>query len=139
MTGGYPGQVRLGGTQGGVPPPARSDKGGTPVRPHRGDPRLGTPKSGWGGTQGGVTPRQGWCTRLARSGWGGGEYRTADGVLDTPWSVCLLRSRRKTFLLLLAIERTQKVKYAYLKSNEHLLIYSIIIQISDNVHPCSWF
>ena len=24
---------------------------------------------------------------------------TADGVLDTAWSVCLLRSRRRTFLL----------------------------------------
>ena len=33
--------------------------------------------------------------------------RTADGVLDTPWSVCLLRSRR-TFLFMLFLFHTHQ-------------------------------
>ena len=34
-------------------------------------------------------------------GWGTPRDRAADGVLDTPRSVCLLRSRRRTFLFYL--------------------------------------
>ena len=47
-----------------------------PVRPGRGG---GTPNTGGGGYP--------------------TSYRITDGVLDTPQSVCLLRSRRRTFLL----------------------------------------
>ena len=36
---------------------------------------------------------------LARGTYLGQEVPTLDGVLDTLWSVCLLRSRRRTFLL----------------------------------------
>ena len=60
-----------------------------------------------------VYPRQRWGTPLARYDrrylrWGTppspdrdgvpSQYRTTDGVLDTPRLVCLLRSRRRTFL-----------------------------------------
>ena len=83
--------------------------GGTPARSRQGVPwgiptgmgypgqvltgvplptRDGVPRPG---PDGGTPPCQGWGT-LA---W----YRTTDGVLDTPQSVCLLHSHRWTFLL----------------------------------------
>ena len=103
--------------------PAKSSQGGTSAG---GIPAWGTPC--WGRGVPWFTPCQGWGThqpgpegRGARGssyqGWGTprqvqtvGEYpppsgrctpryRTTDGVLDTPRSVCLLRSRRRTFLL----------------------------------------
>ena len=72
---GYPSQVKAGGT-----PPA-SQQGGTLVGgvPQWGT--LGTPSQVSGGYPNG----------------GGGLYPTSL-VLDTPRSVCLLRSRRRTFL-----------------------------------------
>ena len=69
-------------------------------------PGMGYPcQQGWGtpqpGQDGGYlrwgTPEQGWGTPLARDGIPPRD-RTADGVLDTPRPVCLLRSRRRTFL-----------------------------------------
>ena len=116
--GGYPSQVQTGGT------PARSDRGylrwGTPWQGWCTPCQVrmgGTTARSEKGTQGGVSPgRDG--VSPARSVWGvpqpgltgGGtlgrdppgrdrvppRYRTADGVLDTPRSVCLLRSRRRT-------------------------------------------
>ena len=105
--GGYPSQVRWdGGT------PARSNggevpwpglTGGTPARSDGGTPAKGYPPAGMGYPPGQVrtggypplaggtpcqTPQQGVPP------W----YRTIDGVLDMPRSVCLLRSGRRTFL-----------------------------------------
>ena len=87
LTGGYPSrdgvlpsQVRIEGTpqQGwGTPPASQVRTEGTPARSRRGTPAWGTPPP----------PRD----------------RTAHGVFDRR-SVCLLRSRRRTFLLLLSSE-----------------------------------
>ena len=79
---------------GGTPPwvPPSDLVGGTPMGvPQQGNtppqvPPMGQP----GGTHWGVPPSD-----LA----GGIPPRVTDGVLDTPRSVCLLRSRRRTFLL----------------------------------------
>ena len=102
---GYPGQVQVGeGTL------ARSSWGGTPCQV--GTPSLlggGLPKLRWGAsparsdgmgdTQGGVPPpRQGLGTPPPP------RYRTTDGVLDSPRSVCLLHSRRRPFLFGLKIK-----------------------------------
>ena len=80
---GTPSQVRTGGgvPHDGVPP---SQGWGTPrqVRTWEGVPHDGVP------------PSQGWGTPFTP--WD----RTTDGVLATPLSVCLVRSRRRTFLLL---------------------------------------
>ena len=96
-------------SQGGVPQlgPARegtlarsSQEGCTPCRgvllPGRTPCRVSTQSGvskGWGSNGG--YPR--WGTLPA----GYPLYRTTDGVLDTPWSVCLLRSRRRTFLFVI--------------------------------------
>ena len=124
--GGYPGQVPPGGYPGQVPPPGGVPRSGTPqggtrVRyppggypgqvpppggylgqvPPQGVPRSGTP---WGvprsGTRG--VPRSGTPPRgVPRSDTpprGGYPGRTTEGVLTTQRAVCLLRSRRRTFL-----------------------------------------
>ena len=99
---GTPGQVRMGGTSArGHPPRIPQPVGcppGTPGQVRMGDryPNqegtcLGYPKPGQDGgypSQGGASP-----------GYSPPRDRTAHGVLDTPQSVCLLRSRRRTFLL----------------------------------------
>ena len=131
-TGGYPGQVQMGGTParsdggvpqpgptgtwGGVPPagmgyPKPGLTGGILARSDRGVPEVGYPLAGMGypkpglrvDTQGGVPPSKDGVppplgptvppriTPPPRD-------RTVDGVLDTPRSVCLLRSRRRTLL-----------------------------------------
>ena len=85
------------GGGGGVPQPsaARGSRvahlGHPPIRPGQGYPCWGVPPLGYSPSDlagggypcrgGGVTPPQ-----------------VTDGVLDTPRSVCLLRSRRRTFL-----------------------------------------
>ena len=109
----YPSQVPEVGypQQGWGIPPARSDGRGVPkvgypsrdgvppARSNVGYPWWGTPSrdgypSQMEGTQGGVPPgRDGVPPRQ-----GYHPYRTTDGVLDTPRSVCLLRSRRRSFL-----------------------------------------
>ena len=61
---------------------------GTPIRPGRGDTLWGYPTSGPPIRPGRGDPCQ-----------GGTPPPVTDGVLDTPRSVCLLRSRRRTFLL----------------------------------------
>ena len=78
-TSGTPCQTWLGGTScRGYP------TSGTPIRPGQGVPPAGGyPTSG---------------TPPVRPGGGGTPLRQTDGVLDTPRSVCLLRSRRRTFL-----------------------------------------
>ena len=82
---GYPSQVQMGG----VPWPGQD--GGYPRWWYH-------PRQGWGtpqpGQDGGGYPRWGYPL----PGMYPLRYRTADGVLDTPRSVCLLRSRRRTFL-----------------------------------------
>ena len=118
--GGYPSQVQPGGTPPQIPPirPAGGYpscwgvplRGGTPPRgyptsgyppspsdmaggyPCRGVPHLGYPpvRPGWGYPCQGVSPCRTWP--------GGTPPQLIDGVLDTPRSVCLLRSRRRTFL-----------------------------------------
>ena len=80
----------------GVPLPGGYPTSGTPIRPGwggtpaRGVPHLGHPP---------IRPGQGGGVTLAGGGVGGGTPpQVTDGVLDTPRSVCLLRSRRRTFL-----------------------------------------
>ena len=106
-TGGYPdgGYPDRGYPTRGVPP-SDLDRGypygGYPMG---GYPRCGTPHWTWMGV-----PRQGyprWGTPLIRPGQGmgvprqgGTPLRLTDGVFDKRRSVCLLRSRRRTFLLL---------------------------------------
>ena len=114
---GYPPcQTWLGGTPPQVPLVGPGQWGGTPVGRY---PTLGTlpPCQTWPGVPvlGGTHlryppsdlargyPTSGTPPPLVRPGWGGGVpllgwYPTSGGVLDTPWSVCLLRSRRRTFL-----------------------------------------
>ena len=77
----WPGGVLLpGGTPSQIPPP--------PIRPNWGYPCWGLPHLGYPPSD------------LAKGYpcWGGTPPRLTDGVLDTPRSVCLLRSRRRTFL-----------------------------------------
>ena len=78
---------------GGVPRPGSDRGGGTPARSRQG---RGVPQPGPAGRY----PTSGTTLPPARSDWGGGGTppRVTDGVLDTPRSVCLLRSRRRTFL-----------------------------------------
>ena len=83
--GGFP--AGLGGTLPGGTPLARSGWG----YPAKGGTLLG-------GTLPGYPPRQG--TPQPRSGGGGYPVRTTKGVLTTRRAVCLLRSRRRTFLFL---------------------------------------
>ena len=99
-----PGQTWLGGTSPQVPP-IRPGRGGIPIEGT--PPRVPPPplldlaeEVPWlgGYPTSGTTPiRPGWGVL-----WRGGVYFTSymitDGVLDTPRSVCLLRSRRRTFL-----------------------------------------
>ena len=82
----------------GTPPP--SDLAG-------GVPQLGVPhlryphQTWWGGYPTLGTPQSDLADR------GGGyptSYRITDGVLDTPRSVCLLRSRRRTFFFTLSVK-----------------------------------
>ena len=84
--GGYLGQVPPGGS--GTPP------GGTQVRyPPGGVPGSGTPP---GGVPGSGTPQGGYPSQVPpRGGYPG---RTTEGLLTTRRAVCLLRSRRRTFL-----------------------------------------
>ena len=98
--GGVPGQVPPGGVPG----------SGTP----RGVPGSGTPPPG--GYPGQVPPRGGTRVRYPRGGYpgqvpplGGGVTRvgSTEGVLTTRRAVCLLRSRRRTFLVL--IKRFPKI------------------------------
>ena len=106
------GDTRWGGTPcwGGTPPqvPPMSDlAGGTPPRvlPHqtwpggtpqpKGYPTLGTPPIG---------PGRG----VPLLGEEGTPLQETDGVLDTLRSVCLLRSRRRTFFLLFLLLNLQK-------------------------------
>ena len=92
----------------GVPPthPLLDLAGGVPLLgeyPNQGYPTLGPPIGpGWGrGTPAGRgTPP--WVpppTPPHRTWPGGVPPQVTDGVLDAPRSVCLLRSRRRTFLL----------------------------------------
>ena len=54
----------------------------------------------WSGQDGGGVPEVGFP--LAEMGYHP-QYRTADGVLDTPRSVFLFRSRRRTLLCFLTV------------------------------------
>ena len=71
---------------GGVPCWGVSHLGTPPIRPGQGVPC-------WGGPHLGYLPPP-----LSDLAGGGTPPRVTDGVLDTPRSVCLLRSRRRTFL-----------------------------------------
>ena len=68
------------------------------------DGRVPQPEMGYSLLSGMGTPVQEWATPLRDrvlpgQGWGTPPRdRTADGVLDTRRAVCLLRSRRRTFL-----------------------------------------
>ena len=77
------GWMRVSPVQGwmGVPPCPRLDGGTPPVQAWMGVPSHPRMDRGPPGRDGVPPPR----------------YRTTDGVLDTPRSVCLLSSRRKTF------------------------------------------
>ena len=103
-----------------LPGPAGMGRGGTLPGPARGGGGGGYPaRSSWGGTQvwyplrpgqdgGGVTLLGGggtqvWSPRPGQDRGGGGyPVRTTEGVLTTRRAVCLLRSRRRTFLFYLS-------------------------------------
>ena len=74
-------------------PQARSGQGDTPARyrPPRPGQDGGVPSQG--------VPQLGTPGRVPPSGVPSPQDKTAHGVLDTPWSVCILRSCRRTFLL----------------------------------------
>ena len=109
---GYPSQVQLGG--------------GYPGQVQSGVPKMGYPlaRSRWGDLRWSTPSRNGVLPQPGQDGgyprWGipppaemgypptpppPPRDRTADGVLDTPWLVCLLRSRRRTFLLKSIVSR----------------------------------
>ena len=108
--GGYPSQIQMGvpllkgyptlstpppfylvgGTPPQVPPPSIRPGWGVPPPPPPSDLAGGYPRPGGNPPQ--VTPPPPHQT------WPEGGYPTSGGVLDTPRSVCLLRSRRRTFL-----------------------------------------
>ena len=96
--GGYLGQVPPWGVPGSGTPPQGGTQSGTPPGgvpgsgPPRGVPGSGTP----GGTQSGPPPG-GYPGQVPPPG-GGYPGRTTEGVLTTRRAVCLLRSRRRTFL-----------------------------------------
>ena len=96
--GGLPCQVQLGGY------PARSSWGGYPAR---GYPAGGVLCRG-AGYPGRVPPRPG-------QDGGGYPVRTTEGVFTTRRAVCLLHSRRRTFLLvlcsLLLVSMTFKIRF----------------------------
>ena len=88
------GETLMGGVaRWGVPhlryPPGQTWPGGTP-------PRVPPHQTWLGGTPAGGTPPR---VPPIRPGWGGGLLHWV--VLDTPRSVCLLRSRRRTCLYII--------------------------------------
>ena len=97
---------------GGIPRPGPDGEVRQPGSARGGIPKVIRP--GWGVPLRGGTPPQ-----VPPIGpgqgypcWGGTPPRVADGVLDTPQSVCLLRSRRRTFLLPPASEGWGKVMFS---------------------------
>ena len=90
---------------------------GTPIRPARGVPQQEvTPP--WVPP----SPHQTWpggCTPM-----GGVPHRV---VLDVPWSVCLLRSRRRTFLLVFTNSVYLRSSCAVLHSRRHCIQTSLFL------------
>ena len=103
--GGVPCQVRTHGTllrgYPGRVPPRPGQQGGSQV----GNPPSRVPPTGYPPDQDGGTLLGGYPGRVHPPGQvrmgGGYPVRTTEGVLTTRWAVCLLRSRRRTFLLTL--------------------------------------
>ena len=65
--------------------------------------RGGSVQLGGGSVQpgrGGVSPARGVGQSAGGQGGGVSQDRTTQGVLATRWAVCLLRSRRRTFLFI---------------------------------------
>ena len=99
--------------------------------PDGGYPTSGTPPvaPGWGVPRWGV-PEVGYP---AHRTWPGGgyptSYRITDGVLDTPRSVCLLRSRRKTFLFVMEKHKVQctNLKVKVQREPMELLIRTLFV------------
>ena len=115
--GGTPARSRWGGGT-----PARSDRGeGTQPGPEVGCPpgRDGVPPNGQ--VRMGGYPRWDITPPPSMDGVPSPRYRTADGVLDMPRSVCLLRSRRRTVLFVL------KSLIAVLKSSVSTTIHYIFV------------
>ena len=110
--GGYPARSRQGGCT--LPGPAGGG-GCTLPGPARGGTLLGGTKVGspparsggvpcWGGNKVGYPP--------ARSGRGGYPVRTTEGAHTTRRAVCLLRSRRRTFLS--SIRKSEDANFGFL-------------------------
>ena len=99
--GGYPARSSRGGTLPGVPCWRGTLLGGTLLGgyPARGYPAGGYPAGGGGwGYPGRAPPRPG--QDMGNPAGGGYPVRTTEGVLTTRRAVCLLHSRRRTFLLI---------------------------------------
>ena len=117
--GGFPGQVQMGvpcrgyparGTPtSGTPSPCQTWLVSTlPGVPHLGYPLPPVGPDWWVPCQGYPT----WGTLPPHPigpGQGGTPPRVIDGVLDTPWSVCLLHSRIRTFLYWLMSYQNKKL------------------------------
>ena len=152
--GGYPSQVQAGGTPArGVPHlryPSSDLAGGyptsgtSPIISGWGDPTLGTPSDLAGGTPQG-DPTLGNSLPPIRPGRGGGTPpRVTDGVLDTPRSVCLLRSSRRTFLFKLCSSsgpcafKQPTALHCQMYKSEYLfsILSSEILLINSIEDPC---
>ena len=147
LLGGYPGrvpsgQVRMEGTQVGYHPWPGQD-GGYPGRV----PLAGyLPRPGgtlpWGGTQVGYphgrvppSPGPGWRVPCQEGDQDGGyPVRTTEGVLTTRRAVCLLRSRRRTFLLGFCSQNSNVLLSSRLQ-NQTTEIKLGVLDISHKIYP----
>ena len=85
--------------------------------------RMGTPSQGWGPP----TPIQGWGSPLPRD-------RTTDGELDMRLAVCLLRSRRRTFLFSYSKEPTSSyLPYLGTRNSYFYFLRKLISEIFKKV------
>ena len=144
--GGYPGQVPPpppGGVPGSGTPPGGYPGPGTPLGvPGPPTPPGGVPRSRYppGGTPIWVPPQGGVPRSRYPPPRGGYPGRTTEGVLTTRRAVCLLRSRRRTFLLYLFLAsffkcpsalETQITKSRKVNQVNELPICTVKIYVTD--------
>ena len=135
--GGVPHLARRGGgvpQPGGLPQPGPAEgvphlAGGVPhlVGGYPSPVQTGVPHQ----VQMGVPPGRG----TSQQGYPPPQYRTTNGVLDTPRSVCLLRSRRRTVLLL--IRSIQFASILYYNSTRGRFFNKLTrLTVDNNIMSC---